>query len=564
MLKQLGKYTIMEQIGKGSMGQVYKAKDQNIGRIAAIKTIKLPDSSDAEKKALVKRFKQEAMAAGNLNHPNIVVIYEYDEVDDIAYIAMEYIEGEELKSYFDNNEVFTQGRIIEIMTQLLDALEYSHQRGVVHRDIKPSNIMITPSGQVKVTDFGIARLESSELTQAGSTLGTPSYMSPEQCTGQAVDARSDLFSAGVLLYQLLTGDKPFTGPSITAILHKITQVSPPPPSKLNFGISPGFDPIIEQCLAKRPEDRFASAAELSRALSALADTGRATGGQQRITKPEDDEATAFLEPLQETQVSLAAQSPQGDATIAVPLDDGTIAVPLGDNADTSLRDQLLNDATVVASVESHEKAPAHPAPKEHERKQADGEQDGASAVSAGWRNRYTYIGAAALVTIAVLLVFTMKGNISSPPQGKDQEMPEAAQSVRPPEAPPPEKTENVSGEQHTAAVLVQAQEPEKTIDKEEQGIQETAVNEESETGVEEQKEPDSPHLIDYMIVSEPPGASVELEPGGVLGSVTPLEIRLPSGAHQLYITKAGYHDMSLIVDVQESGNSQLRLKLRPM
>ena len=545
MLKQLGKYTIMEQIGKGSMGKVYKAKDQNIGRVAAIKTIKLPDSSDTEKKALVRRFKQEAMAAGNLNHPNIVVIYEYDEVDDIAYIAMEYIEGVELKSYFDNNEVFSQNRIIEIMTQLLDALEYSHRRGVIHRDIKPSNIMITPSGQVKVTDFGIARLESSELTQAGSTLGTPSYMSPEQCTGQAVDARSDLFSAGVLLYQLLTGDKPFTGPSITAILHKITQMSPPPPSKLNFGISPGFDPILEKCLAKRPEDRFASAAELSGALSALVDTDQ----------PADEDETTFLEPLQESQEHQEAHGLQEDETIAVPLDD---------NAGSSLREQLINDATVVASIGPQD-TPPPPAGKNPESRQVGGEQDKTVSASAAWLNRYIYLGAAAVLIIAVVAVFTMKGNMTEPPLGEGKKSPETAQSISPPEEPSQPEMNTAGSEQNTPSAHVELQEPEETTGGSDHLVKETLVHSESPLRVEEHEDPETTLLIDYMIVSDPPGASVELEPQGLLKSVTPLEIKLPSGSHQLYIKKAGYQDMSLMVDVQESDSSrQLRLKLLPM
>jgi serine/threonine protein kinase len=218
------------------MGVVYKGFDPHIERTVAIKTIRKDALADKDMEPLLARFKREAQAAGRLTHPGIVTVYEYGDDGDSAYIAMEYVHGRELKDFLDNNERFPLETIINIITQLLDALSYSHSQGVVHRDIKPGNILVLQDGRIKVTDFGIARIESSTLTQFGDVIGTPSYMSPEQFGGQQVDKRSDLFSAGVILYHLITGEKPFPGNSMTTIMHRVINTDPPLVSDLNFQI----------------------------------------------------------------------------------------------------------------------------------------------------------------------------------------------------------------------------------------------------------------------------------------------------------------------------------------
>ena len=271
--KKLGKYEIRRELGQGAMGVVYEGFDPMIGRRVALKTVRRDQLDRAEVDEILARFKREAQAAGRLNHPNIVAIYEYGEEAGTAFIAMEFIEGRELKAPFDANERFPMPEIVRIMTQLLDALDYSHKNGVVHRDVKPSNIILLKDGTVKVADFGIARIESSTLTQAGSVLGTPSYMSPEQFMGQTVDGRSDLFSAGVILYQFLTGEKPFTG-ALTTIMHKVLREEPTAPSELNVQVPRPFDALIRKALAKRPDGRFQSGREFAEALGAAAE-GRA-------------------------------------------------------------------------------------------------------------------------------------------------------------------------------------------------------------------------------------------------------------------------------------------------
>ncbi len=265
MSETLGKYELRHVLGKGAMGTVYEGFDPIIARRVAIKTVRLPNADDLEAQEELARFKREAQAAGRLSHPNIVGVFDYGETPELAYIVMEFVDGTTLKHVVDKKERFELAEIARLMESLMAGLQFSHDRGVVHRDIKPANIMLTQSGEVKIADFGIARIESSSMTQAGTMLGTPSYMSPEQFMGQTVDARTDLYSSGVMLYQLLTGEKPFEG-GLTAIMHKVLNTEPPPPSALSVTVPHAFDAVVKKAMAKRPEDRFASATEFSRAI----------------------------------------------------------------------------------------------------------------------------------------------------------------------------------------------------------------------------------------------------------------------------------------------------------
>ena len=305
--QKLGKYEIRRELGRGAMGVVYEGWDPGIARRVAIKTVRRDQLDRAEAGEILARFQREAQAAGRLSHPNIVAIYEYgEEADGTAFIAMEFIEGRELKDYFDANERFALPETGRIMGELLAALGHAHQNGIVHRDIKPANIILLKDGTVKVADFGIARIESSNLTQAGAVLGTPAYMSPEQFMGQTVDGRSDLFSAGVILYQFLTGDKPFTG-TLTTIMHKVLKEEPPAPSELNVQVPRPFDALMKQALAKRPEERFQTAQEFAAAMatatqnkSAVADDATLVGTDATVTS---------LPPLPATPAPTAPTAP---------------------------------------------------------------------------------------------------------------------------------------------------------------------------------------------------------------------------------------------------------------
>lgn len=265
---QLGKYRITEVLGEGAMGVVYKGFDPDIQRTVALKTIRTQlDSDDDSPGAPASRFRNEAQAAGRLMHPGIVAVYDFGRDEQVAYIAMEYVEGRSLASYLGAKVRFTDTDIPGIMSQLLDALGHAHDKGVWHRDVKPANIILTTMGRLKVADFGIARIESNSLTQTHYMVGTPSHMAPEQFLGKAMDRRVDIYGAGVVLYQLLTGRAPFAG-TTEALMYKVVNEMPQPPSTVEGAERPGwFDAIVARALAKRPEDRFATAEEFKQALA---------------------------------------------------------------------------------------------------------------------------------------------------------------------------------------------------------------------------------------------------------------------------------------------------------
>jgi serine/threonine-protein kinase len=288
---RLGKYEIRGTLGRGAMGIVYDGWDPAIGRRVAIKTVPLLDQSDPDAIEGLQRFKREAQAAGRLSHPNIVGVYDYGETDTAAYIVMEFIDGQSLKERLDAGERFSPSETVRILSQMLAGLQFSHDAGVVHRDVKPGNVMLTRDGRVKLADFGIARIESSTMTQDGTVLGTPAYMSPEQLTAQSVDARSDLYAAGVVLYQLLAGERPFEG-GLAAITHKVMNTVPPRPSDISIAAPPALDPVVAKAMSRRPADRYPSADAFARALAAADEESKRP--QPEITAAAGEDATQII------------------------------------------------------------------------------------------------------------------------------------------------------------------------------------------------------------------------------------------------------------------------------
>jgi serine/threonine-protein kinase len=269
-LSRLGRFEILSELGKGAMGVVYLAKDPSIGRLVAIKTIRASggDEDDSESREFRERFMREAQTAGILSHPNIVTIYDVGEDTEsgVSFIAMEYIEGKTIKSLLGDVNQFPSDQIADIIGQVAEALDYAHRKGIIHRDIKPANIMITTDGKVKITDFGIAKVASSNLTTTGQFLGTPNYMSPEQVTGASVDGRSDIFSLGVVLYEMLSRRKPFSGENLTTISYKIVHESFAPVADPSRNVPAEFDAILAKALSKDPWNRYQRGKDFALAL----------------------------------------------------------------------------------------------------------------------------------------------------------------------------------------------------------------------------------------------------------------------------------------------------------
>ena len=262
-LAQLGRFKITGTLGKGAMGTVYRAHDPLIDRTVAIKTIGCAGLSPAEAKAFEARFYSEAKSAGRLNHPNIVTIHDAGRTDDLAYIAMEYLNGRTLQEIIDAGVALPVERSAEIAARIADGLAFAHANGVVHRDIKPANIMVFDNGTVKIADFGVAQIPTGSQTVDGMTCGSPKYMSPEQINSSKVDGRSDIFSLGVVLYEMLVGRPPFTGDNLNAILFQVLNSAPPLPSSYNPGLPHGFDRIVARALAKNPDKRYQNASQMA-------------------------------------------------------------------------------------------------------------------------------------------------------------------------------------------------------------------------------------------------------------------------------------------------------------
>ncbi|MFZ0959765.1 MAG: PEGA domain-containing protein [Terriglobia bacterium] len=311
-LTKAGRYQIVGELGRGSMGVVYQGFDPIIGRTVAIKTMLPEGLSPQEFQEYKARFQREAQAAGILAHPNIITVYDFGEDNGILYLAMEFLEGKSLEKIVQEQTVLPIETILPIYDQVCSALDHAHRNKVVHRDVKPANIMILQNGLVKVTDFGIAKMMAMGMTQAGQILGTPNYMSPEQVKGRQIDGRSDIFSLGVILYELVTGEKPFGGQNITTVIYKIINENPIPPRELDASIHAGLSFVISKALAKNVDERYQTCRELAEDLRNYKNlSGAATGQGTVILKAAPAAATN-----DEAVPPLADQTPEPSDTPA--------------------------------------------------------------------------------------------------------------------------------------------------------------------------------------------------------------------------------------------------------
>ncbi|RYG10608.1 MAG: serine/threonine protein kinase, partial [Burkholderiales bacterium] len=307
-LKKLGRYDLVRVLGKGAMGIVYEGRDPNLDRRVAIKTVKVENLSEGAAAEYEARFRTEARSAARLQHPNIVSVYDSDRDGDVAFLVMEYIHGDDLKHHLDRGVRYSLEQSLKMVRELLSALDYAHKQGIVHRDIKPANLLLEPGGRVKLTDFGVARIQDSgEATRTqGSMVGTLKYMSPEQVQGQKIDSRADLFSVGVMLYQLLTDKRPFDGDNDFSIIHQIIGHTPAAPSSINSRLPTAIDAVVARALAKDREERFATARDFAAAL------------QSAMRRAEDATVVPPADPLRKADNS-------GSAASVVPTTPGAVS-----------------------------------------------------------------------------------------------------------------------------------------------------------------------------------------------------------------------------------------------
>jgi serine/threonine protein kinase len=314
IVQQLGRYEIVAELGRGAMGAVFRARDPKIDRTVAIKTIAVPPSSKHDAEHYRQRFFREAQAAGRMSHPGIVTIYDVgeDEATHTPFIVMECVEGDSLDRVVAaiSTRILPREIALKLLRQIAEALDYAHRQGIVHRDIKPANIMVTPEGQPKITDFGIAKVAMAETTLPGHVVGTPAYMSPEQLNGKTVDGRSDLFSLGVITYWLLTGVKPFDGATLTEICVQVVTKDPAPPSEIASGLNMDFDYVLSRALAKDPEMRYQSGSEMAADLDDLS-AGRKPRSIVRPAKTQLVPQIGGMKASQgKTAADLTARNPQ--------------------------------------------------------------------------------------------------------------------------------------------------------------------------------------------------------------------------------------------------------------
>ena len=324
---KIGKYLIVGELGKGGMGVVYKGHDPVIRRDVALKVIRRRDLDPQDAESVLERFKREAQAAGNLNHPSIVAIYEYGEDDEYAFIAMECVPGKSLRDHLVTGYRPELKNFPEVLVQVLEGLEYSHSRGVIHRDIKPGNVLVSEMGVAKISDFGIARFDTSHLTLMGEVLGTPYYMAPEQFDGQTADERSDVYSAAVIVYEVLVGRRPFEGQG-AALMKQVLEIDPRPPSSIEPRLSTEIDRTLLRALAKRPERRFRTARQFLEALRLafddkpepprVPDTGEADTGPPQAHGTDTSSGTHRLKPSNLSALRRAITAAPPGASAAQP------------------------------------------------------------------------------------------------------------------------------------------------------------------------------------------------------------------------------------------------------
>ncbi|MBV9406291.1 MAG: serine/threonine protein kinase, partial [Acidobacteriaceae bacterium] len=536
-MNQVGRYQILEEIGRGAMGVVYKALDPAIGRTVAIKTIHLSELSNPEERQRVRdRLLREAQSAGLLSHPNIVTIYDVLEKEDYAYILMEYVNGSSLEKMMRRRTLPGSAELLHFFRQVADALDYAHRKGIIHRDIKPANIIISESGpdterMAKIADFGVAKFVSHEMTHAGTMIGTPNYMSPEQIQGSAVDGRSDQFSLAVVIYEVLTGEKPFTAESLPALFYLISKNEAKPVHEVNSTLSETVGKVLQRALAKDPAQRFASCGDFIGTLSiALGDcaewvsSSRAAGG-------------ASAAALDATSADIASQSAGTQVATSVSESGATLRRSAPPGAGAAGAAGLRNGPGAPLPETTYER-PAITR-RRHDPSEEPEEERGKSSFA----KRLGLI-LAMCFAIAAAIVFIVKWN--SGPAVPVQVLDTSSGPV----TPPPSQAGDTSEQRHSKA----KQEP---VARRTQT--QMALRVPQTIGPQTKKAGSSGEVADVELLSDPPGAKLLIDGRSDESCTTPCTMSLPSGRHTLTAELNGYSISRRIFSVPDNDSLLISL-----
>ncbi len=518
-MEQIGRYEILSELGRGAMGIVYRAQDPVIGRTVAIKTIRFGDFSDPEELTHLKeRLFREARSAGILSHPHIVTIYDIGQEGQIAYIAMEFVNGSSLEKVMRKPGALVKSTVMSVLEETADALDYAHSKGIVHRDVKPANIMINEGGAAKIADFGIAKILSQQITQADMVLGTPSYMSPEQIEAKGIDGRADQFSLGVISYQLLTGQKPFSGDTLPALMFKIVREQPEAPHLVNTTLSPEVQGVIARAMAKPAGQRFGKCmefvTELVKCLESCPDW-QPLGGTlsepaptvpRRLKEPPARARPSSISSMSTAGTAKPVPNKGEDSTVMAPV---SIPLPAKDSST-----DLADDVTPRRRQEFSAEAPRPTG------------------------SRVYLVGLFAAVALAVAGYFVYQRMLKSVPAPEPVQT--AAQTPPgPPPAPTPPVQQPVQQGETPATPATPVVVPPKPANPAPLAA------------------PAGPKLI--QITSNPPGASVTVDDGADK-CVSPCELEMPPGRHVLRFQLAGYRPSVIIIMVPNEAQAAARME----
>ncbi len=516
-MQQIGRYQIVGELGRGAMGIVYRALDPAIGRTIAIKTIRLSDLTDpSERERLRERLVREAQSAGILSHPGIVTIYDIAQEQDMAYIFMEFVGGPPLEKLLQSDTPPDGEALLAILQQTAAALDYAHRKGIVHRDIKPANIMIAEDGAAKITDFGVAKILSQQMTQAGAMMGTPSYMSPEQVQGAPVDGRADQFALAVIAYELLTGEKPFAAEHLPTLLYKIVREEPAAPQRLNPTLDDSVEAVLRRALAKSPEDRYPTCADF---VSALAAACRARPGWRAIPRGSSHAMPTVATTGSGTPVPAEYSAPETPP----PHEPVPAAAPIES----------------TGTLES-----ARTAPRRH-RPRLEDEEAAREA-----RRRNLALAAAAMVLVVVIGFGAWQFLGRSAPPRAEPTPPAAAEPVPPTPAPVAQRP-SPAGDPIPPPAAPPVREPAA-------GPDPGSPPKPPPRAEPSKPAPAAAHPV--RITSSPPGALVVLNNDDALRCTTPCALELPAGRHTMTVTLDGHRRAARIFQVPEESVQSIAME----